>query len=351
MRLHRLPLFIILLVVCTHARAAAPIVELRGDGQAIGAEHGRQLGEQIRFLRENYLLKIVKTDTMRFAARAEAAMFHTKLSPQHAAEVDALAKAAQMDPSDAMLAQCFLDLMPITACSSIALPADASPHHVARLGRNLDFKTLGIADKHSVLFIYHPEGRFAFASIGWPGVIGCLSGMNEHGLCLANMEVTRAGTKLPFAMPYTLLYRTILEQCCDVDEAIALLQKTPRQTANNLILMDAAGNRAVVEITQEKIVVRKGADGAALISTNHQRGGDQDSPGQCDRYDRLHDTSASEFGKIDVDEIRAMLKSVQQGNSTMQSMIFEPANRIIYLSTGKRAAEGEFVKIDLKNRL
>ena len=106
-----------------------------------------------------------------------------------------------------------------------------------------------------------------------------------------------------------------------------------------------------MQYPQEKVVVRKGADGAALISTNHQRGNDQDTPGQCDRYDRLHDTSAAEFGKIDVDEIRAMLKSVQQGNSTMQSMIFEPANRVIYLSTGKRAAEGDFVKIDLKSHL
>ena len=53
-------------------------------------------------------------------------------------------------------------------------------------------------------------------------MIGVLSGMNEHGLTLANMEVDRP-RRLPVAMPYTLLYRTVLERCRTVDEAIALL--------------------------------------------------------------------------------------------------------------------------------
>jgi predicted choloylglycine hydrolase len=245
-----------------------------------------------------------------------------------------------------MLGQCFLDLMPMIACSTIALPAEASPDRVARMGRNLDFPTLGIADKRSVLLIYHPTDRFAFAAVSWPGMIGVFSGMNEHGLTLANMEVTRA-PRVPAAMPYSMLYRTILEECRDVEEAIALLQKTPIQTANNLMLMDAAGNRAVVELTPEKIVARRGKDGAALISTNHQRGEDQDEPGLCRRYDRLHDEAAQQFGRIDADVIEGMLSEVSQGNMTMQSMVFEPANRVIWLSTGARAAHGKFEKIEL----
>src|SRR5436853_197108 len=84
-------------------------------------------------------------------------------------------------------------------------PADAWPDHVARFGRNLDFMSFGIADKSSVLLVYKPNGRYAFAAVTWPGMIGCLSGMNEHGLALANMEVTR-GVRLPGAMPYVMLY-------------------------------------------------------------------------------------------------------------------------------------------------
>jgi predicted choloylglycine hydrolase len=339
-----------LLIVCSNACGAARVIELRGESRAIGADHGKALGNQIRELREKYLLKLIDTAPKRLASRAAASLFQAKLLPEHQAEVAALADATRVDLADIMLGQCFLDLMPMTACSTIALPADAAPDHVARLGRNLDFKALGIADKLSVVLVYHPAGRNAFVSIGWPGMIGVLSGLNERGLCLANMEVTRI-PRLPTAMPYTMLYRTILEQCGDVDEAIALLEKTPRQTPNNLMLMDARGNRAVVEITPENVVVRRGKDGAALVSTNHQRNQDDDTPGRCRRYDCLHDSATADFGQIDADHIRAMLKSVSQGEMTMQSMILEPANRVIYLSTGKHAADGEFERIDLKSHL
>jgi hypothetical protein len=173
--------------------------------------------------------------------------------------------------------------------------------------------------------------------------------MNEHGLTLANMEVTRA-RRLPSAMPYILLYRTVLERCRTTDEAIALLEKTPRQSANNLMLMDAEGSRAVVEITPEKISVRRGEAGAALLSTNHQRGGDTDTPGRCNRYDSLHDASKQQFGKIDVAAVEKMLGAASQKKMTLQSMVFEPANRVIYLSAGSDAARKPFHKLDLKPR-
>jgi len=196
-----------------------------------------------------------------------------------------------------------------------------------------------------VLVICRPEGKHAFASVSWPGMIGVLSGMNEHGLVLVNMEVDRSGG-LPRAMPYTLLYRKILEECRDVGEAVALLEKTPRQTPNNVMLMDAAGRRAVVEITPAKITVRPGQAGRPLISTNHHRGTDQATPGYCPRYDRLLRSSA-DIGDLRLADLQGMLKDVQQGSMTLQAMVFEPSTRTLYLATGARAAERELKRVDL----
>ena len=214
------------------------------------------------------------------------------------------------------------------------------------MGRNLDFFSFDVADKASIILVYHPTGKYAFASIAWPGMIGVLSGMNERGLCLANMEVTR-NPRWPSALPYTLLYRSVLEQCGSVDEAIALLQKSPRQTANNLMLMDATGNRAVSEITPEGVHVRRAADSQALVCTNHQRGDDLDTPGRCRRYDFLHDAAKQRFGSIDLGQIRNMLATAAQGNFTMQSMIFEPRERVLYLATGKDSAARPYSRIEL----
>lgn len=323
------------------------IVELRGDATAIGQQHAAALRDSFKVLDEKYLGKVLSDPFSRALASSLAMNFEDKLRPEHLAEIKSLARSLPAQESEVMLANCFLDLMPVVACSTLTLPADAAPDHVARFARNLDFESFDVADKNSVVLIYHPEGRYAFATIGWPGMIGAVSGMNEYGLCLSNMEVTRGPGLVARAMPYTLLYRTILEHCKTVAEAIKLLQDSPRQSANNLMLMDAAGQRAVVEINPDKVVVRSGQDKTALISTNHQRGLDADKPGLCNRYDYLHDTAKKFYGAIGTPELISMLSRVQQGNLTIQSMIFEPANRVVYLAAGKLAADRQYTKIDL----
>jgi hypothetical protein len=330
-------------------RLSIPVGEFRGDPAQIGAEHGRRFHDQIVELFQNYLMARLQGN-LRVEARMAAASFEIYMQPDQRAETIALAGAVGLNVYDAVLAQCYLDLMPLTECSTIALPSDAAPDGIARMGRNLDFDSGGILDKRSVLMIYHPAGKFQFAAIGWPGMIGVLSGMNEYGLCLANMEVDRP-MRAPVAMPYTLLYRTVLEQCKTVDEAIELLKRTPRQSANNLMLMDALGDRAVAEIRPEGVTVRRGQAGSGLISTNHQRGQDANTPGYCWRYDSLHRASAGRFGRINLPALEGMLGKVVQGNGgdmTLESMVFEPAGRVVYLATGLDAPAHTFERIDLK---
>lgn len=145
-----------------------------------------------------------------------------------------------------------------------------------------------------------------------------------------------------------LVYRTLLERCRTVDEALALLGKTPRQSANNLMLMDAAGDRAVAEITPEEVVVRRAPASAPLISTNHHRGVDLDTAGRCARFDRLHTAARGAFGKLSENHFERMLASVANETATMQSMVFEPANRVVYLATGANAPSRGFTRIDLR---
>ncbi len=322
-----------------------PVVVLSGSPTEIGTAHGQQLAGNIRMLQEKYLHVFIANDTQLATGRLAAGIFGSLMLPEHRQETMGVAVGSGVGSQDLMLTQCFLDLTPINACSTVALPASASSDGVARLGRTLDFPSLGVADKVTTLFIVKPTGRYAFASVGWPGMIGVMSGMNEHGLTLSNMEVDR-GVRMPTAMPYTLLYRAILEQCRTVDEAIAFLQKTGRQTPNNLMLMDATGDRAVAEITPESVVVRRAEVGAALISTNHQRGSDATTPGECPRYDYLRKQTTRDFGGIDRTAVESMLQHV--GNTmTLQAMIFEPTTRALYLAAGSHAADRQFSRVDL----
>ena len=290
----------------------------------------------------------ITSDSQRVIALFAAAAFQSQMAPDHRAELFALAKAAEADPQQTTLANCFLDLTGLTACSTITLPASAAPDGVARFARNLDFPSFDIADNATVLLVYKPEGKYAFASIGWPGLIGVLSGMNEHGLAIANMEVTR-DARPPTAMPYALLYRTVLERCRTVNEAIELIRHTPRQTQNNLMLMDAAGDRAVAEIYPDRVDVRRAGADEALISTNHRRCDLPNEAGRCARYDELDRTAREQFGRLDVPELQSALARVAQGDMTLQSMIFEPSTGVIYLATGKNAPSRSFRRIELSS--
>jgi predicted choloylglycine hydrolase len=335
------------------AVTAVPVVDLRGDAAELGKSYGEQLGENMRSVLKLYFDKAfnLSTDGGRklFGLAVKVASgFEQYLRPEHREEIQTLAATVGVEQGQAMLGQCFADLNPDRACSTISFPAAAAPDGIARFGRNLDYVTFGVLNTNSVLLIYHPKARYAFASVSpAPGLIGVLSGMNEHGLCLAVMEVPRT-FRLPHAMPCMLLYRTVLENCRTVDEAIEFLRTTPRQSANNLMLMDPSGERVVAELTPDKVTVRHAKDEAALISTNHQRGNDFDSPGQCLRFDYLHDSSLREFGQITESTLEGMLAGCAQGEFTFQSMIFEPANRVLYLAVGAGAPGHRFERVDLK---
>ena len=43
-----------------------------------------------------------------------------------------------------------------------------------------------------------------------------------------------------------------------------------------------------------------------------------------------------------------MLDAVSQKRLTLQSMVFEPANCVLYLSTGVNASKGTFYRLDCK---
>ena len=133
LRFFFLILFLPSLILAQTTRPVAPIIALSGDGAAMGKTQGEKLAAAIHALDEGFLRKAIGPSA-RPQALQEAALFREKIDPSYAAEIDALADAARIDRGEIMLANCFLDLMPNVACSTITLPAEAAPDHVARFG-------------------------------------------------------------------------------------------------------------------------------------------------------------------------------------------------------------------------
>src|SRR5262249_57668039 len=104
-------------------------------------------------------------------------------------ELEAMARASQVERDRLVAGNTLFDLKKLIACSALLVEPWRSASGGPLLGRNLDYPSLGYAHEYSLVTVYRPAGKHAFVSIGFPGLVGCLSGMNDAGLAVAVLEV------------------------------------------------------------------------------------------------------------------------------------------------------------------
>jgi hypothetical protein len=273
----------------------------------------------------------------------------TRFPAAYRDELEAGVKASGLPRDKMIVANCLWDIKKL-GCSTIFVAPEKSATGQPLMGRNFDFPTLGVLQKYSLVIVCRPNGKHAFASVGFPGLIGVVSGMNDDGLSIATLDVTstRDGAP-PFDLsgtPLILTFRRILEECTTVAEAETLLKSVKRTTLMNLAVCDSAGAGVVFELTSKSVGVRK-ADGGLCCCTNHFRTEGLATGTWCGRYDAL--TKGRELAKLGTAEVQQRLHAANQGTGTMQTMIFEPATRTLRLALGDGPTTANpLTKLDLK---
>jgi predicted choloylglycine hydrolase len=257
----------------------------------------------------------------------------------HHKELDAIVQAG-VERRPMVLGNTMFDLKQMFACSALVVNPSRSQTNGVLVGRNLDFPSLGYIQEYSLVTIYHSPGKHTFASIGFPGLVGCLSGMNDAGLCLGILEVAHVkkgekkfdGTGTPFA----LCYRRLLEECATVEEAEKLLKSMKRTTLTNLVIGDPK-HTVIFEITPQSLIVRQPEDGLGSC-TNHFCSPQLKPARQPDvfwtheRFDELE--KARKLPKVGIEDMHKSLHAVSVRNHTLQTMIFEPAKLRLHLAIG-----------------
>jgi hypothetical protein len=269
-------------------------------------------------------------------------------------EMDALLAASGVERSRLVLGNTLFDIKKFVACSAFLVEPARSATGAPILARNLDYPSRGYAHEYTLVTVYRPAGKRAFVSVGFPGLLGCLSGMNDAGLTLAVLEVFQSRLferRLDLAgTPYSLCIRKVLQECATVDEARRALEKMQRTTVYNLAVADRQ-RVAVFEVTTRRVRERLPKAGACLC-TNHFCSPDLRPNFSFNVYGtfarhghlRKHERQRHAF---EIGDLHAALHAASQ-KQTLQTMVFEPAELRLHLAIGQvPASAGPLRALDL----
>jgi isopenicillin-N N-acyltransferase-like protein len=274
-------------------------------------------------------------------------------------ELEAIVRAAGAQRDLVIAGNTFFDLGKLFTCSALLVEKGKSATGGTLLGRNLDYPSLGYIHQYSLVTMYRPKGKLAFVSVGFPGLVGVLSGMNEAGVALSVLEVFATKEEEPKfdskGIPYALCLRQVLEQARTIDEAKKLLEGMSRTTNINVAIADRNGT-AVLEVTPKR-VAKRSAEAGVCFATNHFTSAElkPEKPvnknRSFERYTRLAEVAAWK-GKVDVAAVGKHLDAVNLGTLTLQTMIFEPATLRLHLAIGTvPSSKGNLRRLDLADLL
>lgn len=257
----------------------------------------------------------------------------------------------------------------LVGCSSFGVWGKESADSSLLIGRNFDFYVGDGFARNKLVSFYAPEHGYKFASVGWAGMIGVLSGMNETGLTVT-INAAKSTVPMSAATPISILTREILQYASTIEEAYAIAQKRSTFVAESILVGSAKdGEVAIIEKSPDKIGLYRSCT-QQMICTNHYQSEafrtdernqenlkTSDSPYRFQRLEEL----LGEEQPLDVLKAAGILrdyrglkgKDIGLGNEKAlnqfiahHSVIFKPEQKLMWVSTAPWQL-GKYVAYDL----
>ena len=262
----------------------------------------------------------------------------------------------------------------LVGCTSFGVWGSRSKEGKLLVGRNFDFYFGDEFARNKLISVINPQQGYAFIAVGWPGMVGVLSGMNEKGLTVT-INAAQGEIPLSSATPVSILARKILQYASNIAEAVAIAREYELFTSEQFLIGSASdGCCATIEKTHAKMDVVYGTEGM-IVNANHYRGevfaNDKwnnenilmsDSKYRYRRVEELIDSIHS----LDVCDVVSILrnrkgiagkeigftnqKSINQMIAN-HSVVFEPQGRNIWVAAGKGWPCGRYVHYNLDTLL
>ena len=204
----------------------------------------------------------------------------------------------------------------LVGCSSFAAWGGMSADGELVVGRNFDFS------RHKIVTFCRPQAGHPFVSIGWAGMIGVLSGMNDKGLTVT-INAAKGPVPLSAATPISILAREILQHAATIGEALEIARRRDTFVSESLLVASARdGRAAIIEKTPRKTALYE-SGGEYLVCTNHYQSaelaGDEHNLENLARTD-----SPCRF---------ARLEELTAANAPLTPVVFRPSALKMWVST------------------
>jgi len=156
----------------------------------------------------------------------------------------------------------------LVGCSSFAAWNSSAEDSSMVVGRNFDFYMGDEFRRNRVVSFYEPESGYKFAAVGWAGMTGVLSGMNETGLTVT-INAAKSSIPTSAATPISILTREILQYASSIEEAYKIAGSRKLFVSESILIGSAKdGRAAIIEKSPDKTSLFE-SDGDYIISTNH----------------------------------------------------------------------------------
>ncbi|HOI27182.1 MAG TPA: C45 family autoproteolytic acyltransferase/hydrolase [Paludibacteraceae bacterium] len=257
----------------------------------------------------------------------------------------------------------------LVGCTAFAAWDDKSEDSTLIIGRNFDFYMGEEFARNKIVTFCRPEHGYKFAMVGWAGMIGVLSGMNEAGLTVT-LNAAKSDMPTSSALPISLLARQILQYASTIEEAYAIADSSKTFVSESLLIGSAKDKRAaIIEKSTEKTALYK-PNAQSLVCANHYQSEafakdernleniqTSDSPYRLKRAEQLmeknypinykkavailRDTRGLNDANIGLGNEKALNQLIGH-----HSVVFQPEKGIMWVSTSPWQL-GKFVAYDL----
>jgi hypothetical protein len=243
-----------------------------------------------------------------------------------------------------------------TSCSNITVSGSATSGGKMYSVRILDWGLHRISKLHEfpLILVGRPDNGYAYCNISWVGFLGCISGMNEHGITIGEMGYTDPPNETLYGLPMPFLLREVMLKSKNLSDVRKVLSEAPGTNSFAFLMSDGKTKEAQLYIKDKDRFLA--FDTGVYVADNEKKFPAIPDTCYAGAYDdKLHDSIQEYHGKITP---RTLIKNIIPKvvmKTNFQNVIYVPEDLKFWVSNAINketlASDSPYTMFDLKKAL